>query len=53
MKTLKLWIGIGKGPAEEFDVVILDDDTTPEELNQIAIETFNDLVNFDWEVVDE
>ena len=53
MKTLKLWIGIGKGPAEEFDVVILDDDTTPEELNQIALDAVTDIVEWSWEVVDE
>lgn len=52
MRTLKMWIGIGKGAAEEFEIPILDDDATPEELNDIAVEAFNDLVNFDWEVVD-
>lgn len=53
MKILKLWISIGKGAAEEFEIPILDNDATPEELNEIAVEVFNDLVNFDWEVVDE
>lgn len=53
MRTLKMWIGIGKGVAEEFEISILDDDATLEELNEIAVEAFNDLVNFDWEVVDE
>ena len=53
MRTLKLWIGIGKGAAEEIEIPILDDDATPEELNEIAIEAFNDLVRFDWEVVNE
>lgn len=53
MKILKLWISIGKGAAEEFEIPILDDDATPEELNEIAVEAFNDSVNFDWEVVDE
>lgn len=53
MRTLKMWIGIGKGTAEEFEIPILDDDATLEELNEIAVEAFNDLVNFDWEVVDE
>ena len=52
MRTLKMWIGIGKGAAEEFEIPILDDDATLEELNEIAVEAFNDLVNFDWEVVD-
>ena len=51
MRTLKMWIGIGKGVAEEFEIPILDDDATLEELDEIAVEAFNDLVNFDWEVV--
>lgn len=51
MRTLKMWIGIGKGAAEEFEIPILDDDVTPEELSEIAVEVFNDLVRFDWEVV--
>ena len=53
MRTLKMWIGIGKGAAEKFEIPILDDDATPEELNEIALEAFNDLVCFDWEVIDE
>ena len=53
MRTLKLWISIGKNIVEEFEIPILDNDTTSEELNEIAFETFNDLVCFDWEVVDE
>lgn len=53
MRTLKMWIGIGKGVAEEFEIPILDDDATLEELDEIALEAFNDLVRFDWEVVNE
>lgn len=52
MRTLKMWIGIGKGVAEEFEIPILDDNATLEELDEIAVEAFNDLVNFDWEVID-
>lgn len=51
MRTLKMWISIGKGAAEEFEIPILDDDVTLEELNEIAVEAFNDIVRFDWEVV--
>ena len=51
MRTLKMWIGIGKGVAEEFEIPILDDDATLEELDEIAVEAFNDIVRFDWEVV--
>lgn len=53
MRTLKLWISIGKNIVEEFEIPILDNDTTSEELNEIAFEAFNDLVCFDWEVVNE
>lgn len=53
MRTLKMWIGIGKGVAEEFEIPILDDNATLEELDEIALEAFNDLVRFDWEVVNE
>lgn len=53
MRTLKMWIGIGKGVAEEFEIPILDDNATLEELDEIAVEAFNDLVRFDWEVVNE
>lgn len=53
MRILKLWINIGKGAAEEFEIPLLDDDTTSEELEEIALEAFNDLVHFDWEVVNE
>ena len=53
MRTLKLWISIGKDAAEEFEIPLLDNDTDPEELCEIALEAFNDLVHFDWEVVDE
>ena len=53
MRTLKMWIGIGKGAAKEFEIPILDDDATLEELDEIALEAFNDLVRFDWEVVKE
>ena len=53
MRTLKLWIRIGKNMVEEFEIPILDNDTTSEELNEIAFEAFNDLVCFDWEVVNE
>ena len=51
MKTLKLWIGIGKG-TEEFEIPVLDDDATLAEINEMAYEAFNDIVHFDWEVVD-
>ena len=53
MRILKLWISIGKNIVEEFEIPILDNDATSEELNEIAYEAFNDLVRFDWEVVDE
>ena len=53
MRILKLWISIGKNIVEEFEIPILDNDTTSEELNEIAFEAFNDLVHFDWEVVNE
>ena len=53
MRILKLWISIGKNIVEEFEIPILDNDTTSEELNEIAFEAFNDLVCFDWEVVNE
>lgn len=53
MRILKLWISIGKGIVEEFEIPLLDNDTTSEELDEIALEAFNDLVHFNWEVVDE
>ena len=53
MRFLKLRISIGKGDAEEVQIPLLDNDTTPEELDEIALEAFNDLVHFDWEVVNE
>ena len=53
MRILKLWISIGKGAAEEFEIPLFDNDTTSEELDEIALEAFNDLVHFDWEVVNE
>ena len=53
MKILKLWISIGKSDAEEFEIPLLDNDTTPEKLDEIALEAFNDLVHFDWEAVNE
>ena len=53
MRILKLWISIGKGDAEEFQVPLRDNGTTSEELDEIALEAFNDLVHFDWEVVNE
>lgn len=53
MRTLKLWIGIGKGAAEEFEIPILDDDATLSEISEMAYDAFNDVVRFDWEVVDE
>ena len=53
MRILKLWISIGKDATEEFEIPLLDNDTDPEELYEIALEAFNDLVHFDWEVVDE
>ena len=52
MKTLKLWISIGKGAAEEFEIPILDDDATLAEISEMAYDAFNDIVRFDWEVVD-
>lgn len=53
MKTLKLWIGIGKSTPEEYEIPILDDDATYEELNQIALDAVTDIVEWSWEVVDE
>ena len=53
MRILKLLISIGKGDTEEFEIPLLDNDIDPEELNEIALEAFNDLVHFDWEVVNE
>ena len=53
MRILKLWISIGEGDAEEVKIPLLDNDTTSEELDEIALEAFNDLVHFDWEVVNE
>ena len=53
MRVLKLWISIGNGNIEEFEIPLLDNDATSEELDEIALEAFNDLVHFDWEVVDE
>ena len=53
MRILKLWISIGEGDAEEVEIPLLDNDTTSEELDEIALEAFNDLVHFDWEVVNE
>lgn len=53
MRILKLWISVGKSTAEEFEIPLLDNDTTLEELDEIALEAFNDLVHFDWEVVNE
>ena len=53
MRILKLWISIGKGIVEEFEIPLLDNDTTSEELDEIALKAFNDLVHFNWEVVDE
>ena len=53
MRILKLWISIGKGDAEEFEIPLLDNGTTSKELDEIALEAFNDLVHFDWEVVNE
>lgn len=52
MKTLKLWISIGKGAAEEFEIPILDDDATLSEISEMANDAFYDIVRFDWEVVD-
>ena len=53
MRILKLWIRIGKSAAEEVQIPIFGDDATSEELDEIALEAFNDLVHFDWEVVNE
>ena len=53
MRILKLWISIGEGDAEEVEIPIYKDDATRWELNEIAFEAFNDLVHFDWEVVNE
>ena len=53
MRILKLWISIGEGDAEEFEIPLLDNDATSEELDEIALEAFNDFVHFDWELVDE
>ena len=53
MRILKLWISIGEGDAEEVEIPLFDNDTTSEELDEIALEAFNDLVHFDWEVVNE
>ena len=53
MRILKLWISIGKSDAEEFEIPLLDNDTTSEELDEIALEAVNDFVHFDWEIVDE
>ena len=53
MRILKLWISIGKDAAEEFEIPIYKDDATRWELNEIALEAFNELVHFDWEVVNE
>ena len=53
MRILKLCISVGKASTEEFEIPLLDNDTDPEELDEIALEAFNDLVHFDWEVVDE
>ena len=53
MRTLKLWISIGKNIVEEFEIPILDNDATSGELDEIALEAFNDFVHFDWEIVDE
>ena len=53
MRILKLWISIGKGAAEEFEIPLLDNDTTSEELDEIALKAFNDLVHFDREAVNE
>ena len=52
MRTLRLWISIGKGVAEEFEIPILDNDATLSEINEMAYDAFNDIVHFDWEVVD-
>ena len=53
MRILKLWISIGEGDAEEVEIPLLDNDTTSEELDEIALEAFNDFVYFDGEIVDE
>ena len=53
MRILKLWISIGEDDAEEVEIPIYKDDATRGELDEIALEAFNDLVHFDWEVVDE
>ena len=53
MRILRLWISIGNGAAEEIEIPIYKDDATRWELNEIALEAFNDLVHFDWEVVNE
>ena len=53
MRFLKLRISIGEGDTEEVQIPIFGDDATSEELDEIALEAFNDLVHFDWEVVNE
>lgn len=53
MRILKLWISLGNSNTEEFEIPLLDNDATAKELDEIALEAFNDLVHFDWEVVDE
>ena len=53
MRTLRLLISIGNGAAEEIEIPIYKDDATRWELNEIALEAFNDLVHFDREAVNE
>ena len=52
MRFLKLRISIGESYADEVQVPLFGDDATYEELDEIALEVFNDLVRFDWEVAD-
>ena len=52
MRFLKLCISIGEGDAEEVQIPLFGDDATSEELDEIALEAFNGLVDFEGEVVD-
>ena len=53
MRFLKLRISIGESDADEVQIPLFGNDATYEELDEIALEAFNDLVHFDWEVADE
>ena len=50
MRDLIVRVYIGKHAIEEIVVPILDDNATPQELDNFAFEVFNDAVRFDWEV---